>query len=251
MRFLYNNIFDDYTITASSAETNYPATFAQDYQLSKAWRTNTVTTSVLSIDVGSGLTSTPTAGAILGHNFTTSVLAYIEGSDDNFSSISSITTIENTVGVVSTDPLIAYDVSGTHRYWRGRFVDAANTDGYHEIGRMYLGTYLDWTRGMSTAFPYTLKDTSTIQFTRTGQSYGNTGQVYHTYNISMPFMVDADRVNIASMYNSVQRVKPIIFVPEEDDPDQLPIVYGVLDDCVFNHLFNYNWSASMTFREVK
>lgn len=251
MRFLYDNKFDGYTVTGSSAATNYPATAVQDYQLEKKWRTGTVTTSTLSIDVGSGLTMTPTAAALLNHNFTTSVLAYIEASSDNWSSVSMVATIEHTVGLVASAPLVIYDVSGTYRYWRVRAVDAANSDGYHEIGRVFLGPYLDWTRGMAVAFIHAMKDTSTIQFTRTGQSYGNTGQVYETYNISIPFMVDADKVNIASMYTSVQRTKPILFVPDEDNTDKVLPIYGVLDDCTFGHLFNFNWNASMTFREVK
>jgi len=250
MRFLYDNKFDDYTVTGSSATTNYPATNVQDYQVAKTWRTTTVTTTVITIDVGSGLTITPTAAAILGHNFTTSVLAYVESSSDNFTSVSTTTTIEHTAGEAATWPLIAYDVTGTTRYWRFRIVDSGVGDGYHEIGRIFLGTYLDWTRGMAIAFPYTIRDTSTIQFTRTGQSYGNTGHNYETFEMAFTFMSESDRVNIASMYNTVHRTKPIIFVPDENSTNIEPI-YGVIDDCTFNHKYNYKWDGSLSFREVK
>ena len=250
MRFLYDNKFDDYTVTGSTAATNYPATAIQDYQLEKKWRTTTAATSTITIDVGSGLTITPTAGAILNHNFTTSVLAYVEASSDNFSSVSSIATIEHTAGEAATWPLIAYDVSGTYRYWRFRIVDSGVSDGYHEMGRLFLGTYLDWSRGMAIAFPYTIKDTSTIQFTRSGQSYGNTGHNYETFELAFPFISEANRVSIASMYNTVHRTKPLIFIPDENSTNIEPI-YGVIDDCTFSHLYNYNWNGSLSFREVK
>ena len=247
MRFLYDNDFDSYTVTGSSAATNYPVTHTQDYQLEKTWRTATVSTSTLSIDVGSGLTITPTCGAFLEHNYSASVLAYIEGSSDNWSSVSTVATVAYAAGA-----MITYAVSGTLRYWRGRIVDPNNTDDYHSLGRLFIGTYLDWTVGMGIAFPKPIKDTSTIQFTRTGQSYGNVGHNFETYGIVFPLMTDTERQSIETMYNSVHRTKPILFVPDENNTDKLAPIYGTLDNCNISYAgFRYKWKGSLDFREVK
>ena len=70
MRFLYDNEFDKYTLTASTETAGYTAANIQDYQLEKTWRSTTVTTATHSIDAGAGLSVTANIVGIANYNFT-------------------------------------------------------------------------------------------------------------------------------------------------------------------------------------
>ena len=76
--------------------------------------------------------------AILGHNFTTSAIVTLQGSNDiSFSSIPLSETLfvekENMYWIAEYLPLVSY------RYWRLLINDSTNTDGYIEIGTIVFG----------------------------------------------------------------------------------------------------------------
>lgn len=89
----------------------------------------------LDIDLGSA--QTLTAIALLDHNFSSTAVLTLKGnSSESWASPG----YEDATFDSTDDPIIEYD-GDTYQYWRWVFQDIDNTDGFHSIGKLYLGTY--------------------------------------------------------------------------------------------------------------
>jgi len=148
--FLSPRLSDAATLTASSEVTSLPATFVQNQEPSKKWRTTGCTGESLILDFGVGGTVID-AVAVVGHNLTSDATIRLR--------------IANTVGNLTAAPaedstaLSAWPSSGKHadedwahelsliqivnatarRYAQIDFADAANPAGYLEFGRIAVG----------------------------------------------------------------------------------------------------------------
>jgi len=206
-----------------------------------------LTDETLTIDVGAGNTISPTCAVIDAHNITSGAATIkIQGSDDNFVG----TPVDEAISH-STDTMFHFWTASARRYWRFLITDAANPDAYIEIGRVFLGTYLEPARSFGLRFTENLIDTSTNYFSFGGQSYGDEGIVYKTYEINIPYITNAERDNFITFQDTVKKFKPFYFVFDEDDLTSLDPIYCVLDsDIGCNHLITYNWAINFSIREV-
>ncbi|KKK79861.1 hypothetical protein LCGC14_2829270, partial [marine sediment metagenome] len=53
MRIIYSNLLDNYTLTESQEDANYPVENVQDIRLAKVWRTETASAASVVISAGS------------------------------------------------------------------------------------------------------------------------------------------------------------------------------------------------------
>ena len=246
MRIFWNNLLDDYTLSANSEDSSYPVANVQDYQLIKVYRSTGDTSEWVKVDAGSGSTITATGACILGHNLTNSGTYKIQGN------------ATDSWGTPSLDETFTYDSnimiktfnSAGYRYWRFSLADATNPDTYLEIGRLFLGTYLEFSDQPSKEFPMTYEDTSNVDYSITGQSFGDEGIIYRLYNFKYPYWTDTVRKSVVTMIEDIKLVKPVILVPDEDNTDKLIPVYAKLNDALsINHIVAYAWNGTLSFRE--
>jgi hypothetical protein len=100
----------------------------------------------ITIDLGSAQQCT--ALVMLDHNFSDSAVVYRQA---NASDAWTSPSVNESVTVRS--PIIEY-FDTTYRYRRYVMIDPDNTDGYNEIGNLFLGTYLELTKRTVKGTPY-------------------------------------------------------------------------------------------------
>jgi hypothetical protein len=246
MRFFYNNLVDDYTLAASSEETGYPVTNIQDPQLAKVHHT-TVVTSQMWIISASATVLTASTAVILGHNLTSTAWVFIQGNDTNAWGAATTSVLFSTYATIMS---VAFTET-THRYWRFRIYNDNNPDTYLSIGRLGLGTYLDWSQGIGIDWPLEYVDTSEVQYSRTGQSFGNEGITYRIARLAFPKINDTQRKQLETMFEDVKTVKPIVWWPDESYNTYVEPMYCVFNEnLTFNHMYAYNWNGATALREV-
>jgi len=248
MRIIYYNEIDKNTNTANSEDSGHPLENIEDYQLTKTYRSAGITSEWVKVDAGTGNTITATCIAILGHNLTSSATIKIQA---NATDSWAAPTIDYTV-TYNSDIMTRYFTSASYRYWRYTFADATNSDGYIELGRLFLGTYLQFDDPPKAEMPLQYIDTSTKQFSIKGQVFGDKGIIYKVYNFLFPYWVESVRTSLKTMIDEVNQVKPVVLIPDENNQDKLKPVYAVLNDnLALNHIIAYKWNGSLAFREAK
>lgn len=248
MRWFYNNEIDDesYTLTANSENASYPLTNIRDYQLTKHYRSTGDTSEWIKIDAGSGNTITATFAFIAGHNVSSGATTIkIQG---NATDVWTDPTVNESFTYSSGVMWKAFS-SQALRYWRFLIEDASNPDGYIKIGRLGLGTYFDLSDWAQAAFARRPIDTSVLDRSVTGQGYGDERITYYEYDYNFPIMIDADRVNMETMWTTNKKVKPIVLVPNPDDTTLDPI-YAYITNFDLNHIIAWQWSLALTISEA-
>jgi len=250
MRIAWDNEFDKYTITANSEASGYPATnINQDFTLAKKSRTTGDTSENWLIDAGAGETITATCAAIAGHNISSGATTIkIQGNAaDSWGSPTVNQSITHATGM-----MIVFFSTQSLRFWRFLVEDASNPDTYIEIGRLFLGTYLDLANVIYRAFPETIISTSDIDYTLTGQLYGDKGIQQKLYNFQLPYLTNTQKENLETMFETVDIVKPVFLTIDENDLTQIEPIYAAInDDLSFNHIIGYKWNTTLAFKEAK
>jgi len=246
MRIFWKNELDKYTLSANSEEGYYPVANVQDYQLAKVYRSTDDTAEWVKVDAGSGNTITATGACILGHNLTNGGTYKIQGNaTDSWGSPS----LDETFSYDSDIMIETFD-SAEYRFWRFSLADDSNPDTHLEIGRLFLGTYLEFADQPSKDFPLSYEDTSSVEYSITGQAFGDEGIIYKLYNFKYPYWTDTVRKNVVTMIEDIKLVKPVILVPDENNTDKLVPVYAKLNDNLsLNHLVAYAWNGILSWRE--
>jgi hypothetical protein len=250
MRFLYDNDFDDYTPTANSTETGYSVTNVQDYQLSKRYRATDDSTEWVLIDAGTGATVSADSAAVCSHNFSTAGTFKIQAAS-NSSELGTTDGLLDEAIAHSTGIMTEFFDATTARFWRFYFEDDTNSDGYLEMGRLYLGTYFSPENEASFDWPLQLVDTSVAKFSITGEVFGDEGNIHRllTYNFSN--IDNDDRKNFATFFEEVKTVKPFVFLYKSTALSSLEALYCVVNDnLAHNHLIEFYYNGTLSLREV-
>lgn len=249
MRILWDNRADDYTLEASSAAANFPVTYLQNIHLAKRWRATGDSDEYIIIDAGDGNTLNPTAAAIAGHNLTSGTTVKIQGNaTDSWGS----PTVDETI-TWRSGTMVHFFTGSALRFWRFHFADASNPDEYIEIGRLFLGTYLQMP-GVEPAFDLPRRSTATVAASITGQVYVDRGISYLNPAFMFPVITDDERGDIDEMWAGVENATPIILVVWSESLDTQPPIYCVLDQEALpwrkSAFPGLSWEVSMQFREV-
>jgi len=147
--FLASRYVQAATLAASSAMPLLPVTYLQKQEPDKVWRATGCTAEWITLDLG---TARACNGAgFVGVNWTAAATVRIRAN-----SVADMTAAPLDTGSVSPWPatgkptdedwpifacLVRWVNSTAYRYWRIDIVDAANPDGYVELGRPYLANY--------------------------------------------------------------------------------------------------------------
>jgi len=142
IRFHYTNLWDAGTVTAASALAAWPAINTQHRWLTKSWRSASVAGAIqLRLDLGATGYAADFA-AIRFNNLSGIGTAHIIGYTDAF------TTIDYSEDLIGNNTIMAlyFAATKTYRYWAIELADASPVAAYFEVGRVFLGSYIEMSR---------------------------------------------------------------------------------------------------------
>ena len=144
IRFLYDNQWDKGVLTVNNENPNFPVTNTQHRWWQKTYRnTSTNWVEIICEDPHNAAGSTSINCAALKYNNftltgTPAVIKLYNDSDIGFSPEE----FTYTFPTLSNDAMIGYLPSTeTNRYWMLQITDTIVSAGYHELGRVFLGSY--------------------------------------------------------------------------------------------------------------
>jgi len=206
-RFLWNNLFDDAILDASSEATNYPVENIQNEWPTFAWRATGKASEWVSINLG---TTSPGVKALVikGHNFSAGASIRIQADDDPaYGSLD----VELILPVVSETMTCFWTTAQNYRYWRITIADASNTDAYVKIGRIFLGGYFSPTYDVS-SYSMQVDDPSGVGLSVGGQLSASNRTHYKAWNYQFAYVPGSDKTTFESIFTEVGFSKPYFIV---------------------------------------
>ncbi len=117
----------------------------------------------------------------------------------------------------------------TKQYWRINITDTANTDGYIEIGELFIGSYFEpertYERNVNAPTEYLMNQQE--------NSYGvGRGRFYNprqSFDVSFPYLLSADKTNFDTMLSTLNSKdtgisKPFFWNNNSDSPNNFWLV---------------------------
>lgn len=245
MKILYNNLWDEYTVTPTSENANYPATNTQDPRLSYYTLTSSINNQYWTIDLVTA--QDIDCIGIGGHNLTSSATIKIQASDDNFAGgvdfESTITWFEG--------PIVHFFAEQIYRYWRFYINDPTNTNLYIQVGRFFLGACLAVSPSSEVPFTQSTFDTSKVSFSISGQAYLDKGVVGRIFKYTFPITGNTMKRAIETFYETVSIGNPFFFVNTEDFYTYFEPMYGVIENPMeYEYIGNGEFTYAFNVREV-
>lgn len=139
LRIAWDNLLDltAAVVTASSAAASFPASQVQSKFRALRWRSTAITSQWIKVDFGA--TKDWNTVILWDHNLTTSATVTITGSADDITYSSTLQ-----AGVPMVDGQLVIDCGDRqYRYIKITIVDGSNPDGYFEVGKVFVGAYLE------------------------------------------------------------------------------------------------------------
>jgi hypothetical protein len=221
MRLYYQNLVSIATITASTANAEYPASNVVHIHPSKVWKTTgTQATETLTFDLGTA--QNITAFIAYGTNFdgTETGIALSGSSSNSFLTSTSY-------GLTLSGTTLSATLTASYRYWRLTFTKANATD-IRSIGNIYLGTYVDATDPSYSNTKITANKRSVSGRSIGGQYYGTYRKPYKTWAIPFDSIIETDAAKYRALSDTVADCYPFYFQLSPTVTGFTNICYGVL-----------------------
>lgn len=251
VRFAYENLIDldGISIAASSEEEDLPVSNIAHPFRTYVWRSTDDTSETITIDLLSAYSVL--CAAIIAHNLTSgATITYESSNDSGFSTLIADETLTWRSGVI-----FVFLTSNTARYHRFTFADASNPDGYIEIGRAFLGNYLE-PEGRNFHEKYTDggEDLSLISSAEGGQVFGDEKSEKRKFGFNWTSPITLNNNDKGAFQDFFQTVKTTVSFLLFLDYYLLPneVYYGRLSARpTFTNQNNYNWwETSIEFEEA-
>lgn len=247
MILAWNNYFDQASLlTPSSEKTGYPILNAINIQLAKIWRMESDSAEEVVIDLGTA--KEVSFVGIAGHNLSSSADVRLQGnSSDSWGSPPFEVVIPAGESIMFKKFALT-----SYRYWRLYLDDPTNVTTYLYIGRIFLGPVQQFTYQFSSEFAIELLDSSVVQYSISGQLFGDDGIIARRVPLTFPYVTNQERKDIRISYEAVKKTKPVFVIPAELIPTDLePCYCSFENEPRFQHIANIaQWSCTMTFREA-
>ncbi len=243
IRFLWENKFDNAVIEASTAATALPVANLVDQLRKKVWRSVGTSGVYIDVDFGAGGDYCNSIG-ILGDNLSYSAQVQITASDvaagaselldstwDVYETIwgageggagehgAGGVLIDDAVRQALLTDIIFYKTFAqvSARYWRITFLDADNSDGYIQAGRVYLGIYFEPQFNFGYGWQFGIKDESKVTESIGGQKWVDLKGERYTLALSLKYINNAEKYwSIIDMMRRYGIRKDIIVVLTPD-----------------------------------
>jgi hypothetical protein len=238
VRIAYANLVDSAdTITATASNSNWPVENIQSTLLGTAWQSLVCSTDqYVTMDAGAGLTFTVTCAIVSGHNLSSAATIVFEMDNDaNFASVD----VQETI-TWRSDHAVKFFTGGSYRYMRFKFTDAANTDGYISIGRLFAGTYTEIAPSSVVPFKILNARNDNKQVTDQYCVYGEIGESKRVFSFEFPPSAIAMITTWRTVYDTVGKVKPIWFFDLNTVYTNIAPAY-----CTIDNDLEESWNGNM------
>lgn len=104
-----------------------------------------------------------------------------------------------------------------YRYWRFSIIDSENTLGYIDIGSIYIGDYMNFTRG-AVQFPFTMgfEAESSRQVTYSGSVIANKKYVTRTFSLDWFALTQAEKEDLDDFFRETSTVEPFYILLDQN-----------------------------------
>lgn len=221
----WQNRTDEGTLSNGSWLSTLPLTNLQNRQVQKVARSNGVTSSATKFDLDLGAAKSIGVVALVVHNISVAGTVRITASDSaSFSTLyydsgtvsvwpSGVIPLELLeweddnfwLGTISQQARAGYQAPFIHklstiknmRYWRVEIVDAGNSDGYVQIGRLFMAR--GWTPTVNYSYGSGLgfQDPTPVDTSLSGAEYFDVRSKFRVMQFSLPYITDTEAYNYA------------------------------------------------------
>lgn len=204
-----------------------------------------VTPSIV-IDFGSAISCD--ALAIIAHNFSSGIRCKLQG---NSSDSWSAPAIEETI-TYNSKTMVNFFTADSYQYWRIVFDDFDNTDGYVQIGRVFLGTALTVSSSAGYNFPINFDDTDDFFKSETGNIFGRPGVKLKGYSFTFPNWDQAMVNSFDTMWEAIGRIQPFVLSIEDNTITNFPVLYcNFISKPQAEYIFEDFYTARFEVEECK
>lgn len=124
----------------------------------------------------------------------------------------------------------------TYRYWRIFITDIDNSDGYSELGRVFMGTYFTPEKNIQRSYKKNYADPSTTIFSDEGQISTNKKTKFVQYSFRFASMGAADLAILTSMWDVLGHTGAFFFTLDRDNNDTTSFYVRFSRSIVVNHI---------------
>ena len=169
-----------------------------------------------------GISTNPTAFILIGPRnapikISPSAVIKLQGNETNVWTAPSFD-----LTILHDDEVISlFSPGGLHtealRYWRLQVIDPSNSNGYVEIGSLFLGIFFEPTRGAA-VFPLGAQpvDRSTTMFSEGGQSFSDRRQKTERFQLSWQHLTIAEKEELDAVFDEFGTSDPLFVVLDPD-----------------------------------
>lgn len=215
LRISRANLWDSNTLSYSSQASSYVVTNTQQRWVGRTWRTQNSYLASQWLKSYNAARPAWQALVILGHNFTAGATIKVQASDDNFATTPEDITLPVTAGII-----VYFHTAPVSRYYtRILMDDVSNPDNYLEIGRVFMGLYLEPRWGFDPSREEGQEDPSVIGESEHGQATAilRTGYSEISYNFNA--VTVADQVEFRAHFAEFGKAKPFLIFEHPTLPD--------------------------------
>lgn len=248
MRIAYTN-----RIAAGSVPTTltedllYPEENLHNQRLAKRWRSTDASAQTVVCNLASA--QAVNTIAILGHNISSSATLTIEAhTSDSWGAPSYTTSLTYNAAAI----LKFLDASQTYQYWRYTIDDSTNSDGYVEVGMLWLGTYLTIDPSSLDAFTVTKRRSDQSIYGRDRQKFATEGVGWRQFDLSFPRTGGTALTDVLTMIDTVGLHSSVIFC----NFDSLrtyelvePVYCSIVGEVPFSHARNMHFTWALQLEE--
>jgi len=245
--FLYNNLLDSATLTASSAATGFPATNLQHSFRTKVYRTLGATAGTAQIVIDHGTAKDVNCIALTGYNWL-SAPATLQVEFNSTDSWGSPAATETLTWVSGTTPggnkgSIIKKLSSTLTYRYNR-LSVVYAPGDWDLGRMFVGTYFEPITNYGWGYSESVVDPSLVSQTIGGQDHADEIERYRVVSCNGTILTKAQWVLYQAMINIIGNRKDIFIAFDYTNDPIERTIYGKftkIPSIKRPYLFNYDF----------
>lgn len=210
IRITYDTTYIDACgVAASSYTGDLNPNNVQNDQVNRPWRATGKASEYIRFDFTSARSFN--VCGIFGHNFTAGATVTLAWSTDDASwtDVGAFTILTDSDSVV-LKRLVLYFAAASKRYWRISIADAANPNGYVEIGRVILGAYYEPTRNYADDYAIEYTDPSEEARTAGRDPIYRQMTMYRRATVRFPRMNETQRLKFQTIFLKVGNTRPML-----------------------------------------
>ena len=214
IRFLWNNLFDLGTITASSFVAGYPVTNIQNRWPTRQWRSDGAGNEEVIID----LLDPPKdikALVVKYHNLLTGANVKIRAYTDAWITLD----YEADLAITTGKPIVKFWETAITYRWLKLVLVGVNPDGHDRIGRMFLGPFSQPSYDISRPPHFIDLDPSVSIASSGGQKSSDQRDHYQTISFEFDMIPEVDKAIFESIFAHVGKSKPYFICRDPGDAE--------------------------------